>query len=122
MAMEIYTKFRIDAAHYFPNVPEDHKCHKLHGHSFLITIFVTGNVDQHFGWIIDFDEIKSAFEPIKKQLDHACLNDINGLENPTSENIARWIWEFLKPSLPLLSKIKVAETPRSGAIYRGEKT
>ncbi|HKF47036.1 MAG TPA: 6-carboxytetrahydropterin synthase QueD [Terracidiphilus sp.] len=118
--MEIFKKFSIEAAHWLPNVPEGHKCHRMHGHSFRIEIYAEGPVDPKLGWVMDFAEIKEAFTPIEDQLDHRCLNDIEGLENPTSENLARWIWTRLQPALPALSKIVVRETCTTGCIYTGE--
>ncbi len=109
-----------EAAHHLPNVPEGHKCGRLHGHSFLVRIYVKGPVDPKTGWVIDFAEIKRAFKPIYDRLDHYYLNDIEGLENPTSEVLAQWIWKELKPSLPLLDKILIKETCTAGTIYRGE--
>lgn len=103
-----------------PHVPADHKCARLHGHSFRVEIAVAGECDPKLGWLMDYAEVSAAFQPILKQLDHYYLNDIPGLENATSENVARWIWERLKPSLPLLSEIVVAETCQSRCIYRGE--
>lgn len=117
--MEIYKEFSFEAAHLLPNVPVGHKCGRLHGHSFHITIFVNGAVDKHSGWVMDFSDIKSVFKPIYEQLDHYYLNDIPGLENPTSENLAIWIWNKLKPVLPILSKIQVKETCTSGCVYTG---
>lgn len=118
--MEIYKEFTFEAAHRLPNVPEGHKCARLHGHSFKVTIFVDGPLDEHLGWVMDFSDIKSAFKPLLDRLDHYYLNEIEGLENPTSENLARWIWKHLKPVLPQLSKIVVSETCISGCIYLGE--
>lgn len=118
--MEIYKCFSFEAAHCLPNVPPDHKCARLHGHSFHVEIHVSGPIDPHVGWVMDFGDIKKAFKPILDQLDHYYLNDIEGLENPTSEAVARWIWKRLKPDLPLLSAVKIRETCTSGCIYRGE--
>ena len=118
--MEIYKKFSIEAAHRLPNVPEGHKCSRLHGHSFQVTIHVCGEVGAHSGWVMDFADIKKAFKPVFEQLDHHYLNDIEGLENPTSENLARWIWLRLKPTLPGLCKITIQETCTSGCVYGGE--
>lgn len=117
--MEIWKDFTFEAAHQLPNVPEGHKCARLHGHSFQATVYVAGPVDGSSGWVIDFADIKSAFKPLEKQLDHHYLNDIEGLENPTSENIAIWIWDRLKPQLPGLSKVVVRETCTCGCVYRG---
>jgi 6-pyruvoyltetrahydropterin/6-carboxytetrahydropterin synthase len=103
-----------------PNVPEGHKCRRLHGHSFQIVIHAAGPLDVNLGWVMDFADLKVAFQPIEEQIDHRCLNDIAGLENPTSENLARWIWQHLKPELPLLSQVIVRETCTSGCVYRGD--
>ena len=118
--MQIYKEFSIEAAHRLPNVPEGHKCARLHGHSFQVTIYVEGPVGAETGWIMDFGDIKAAFAPVFDRLDHHYLNDIEGLENTTSENLAAWIWSQLKPNLPLLSCIQIKETCTSGCIYRGE--
>jgi 6-pyruvoyltetrahydropterin/6-carboxytetrahydropterin synthase len=117
--MEIYKEFTFEAAHLLPNVPEDHKCRRLHGHSYRIKIIVQGPVLDTSGWVMDFGDIKSAFKPILEQLDHWYLNDIEGLENPTSENVVQWIWDRLKPSLPQLSQIDISETCTSGCSYTG---
>ena len=118
--MDIYKEFTFEAAHLLPNVPEGHKCARLHGHSFYVRIYVSGEVDEHLGWVMDFGDLKMLFEPILEQLDHYYLNDIPGLENPTSENLSRWIWHKLKPKLPILSKVEVKETCTSGSIYTGD--
>jgi len=118
--MEIFKEFTFEAAHFLPHVPAGHKCKRLHGHSFLVAIYVSGKVQEPSGWVMDFADIKAAFSPVYAQLDHYCLNDIPGLENPTSENLARWIWQQLKPSLPLLSKIVIRETCNSGCVYTGD--
>jgi 6-pyruvoyltetrahydropterin/6-carboxytetrahydropterin synthase len=118
--MEICKTFDFEAAHRLPNVPPGHKCARLHGHSFRVSVYVTGPVGEDTGWVMDFADIKAAFEPIEKQLDHYYLNEIDGLENPTSENLARWIWRRLKPTLPMLSKLVVHETCTSKCIYRGD--
>lgn len=115
---EIFKDFRFEAAHTFPNVPEGHPCKKLHGHSFRVRIFVSGQTNEESGWIIDFADIKAAFAPTLKELDHSYLNEIPGLENPTSENIARWIWRRLQGHLLGLSGVLVRETATSGALYR----
>jgi len=118
--MLIYKQFSIEAAHHLPNVPEGHKCRRLHGHSFQVTIYAGDQVDEQLGWIMDFADLKTAFKPIFEQLDHHYLNEINGLENPTSENLARWIWQRLQPNLPQLRKVEIKETCTSGCIYCGE--
>jgi len=118
--MEIFELFSIEAAHWLPNVPGGHKCRRMHGHSFQIEVHVAGPVDPVLGWVMDFAEIKLAFAPVEERIDHRCLNDVAGLENPTSENLARWIWAELRPALPLLSKVVVRETCTSGCVYSGE--
>jgi 6-pyruvoyltetrahydropterin/6-carboxytetrahydropterin synthase len=118
---EIFKEFTFEAAHRLPFVPDDHKCARLHGHSFRVEIHVSGEVDETSGWIMDFGDIKSAFKPLLDRLDHYYLNEIDGLENPTSENLARWIWERLESTLPGLSRIVVRETCTSGCVYVGER-
>jgi 6-pyruvoyltetrahydropterin/6-carboxytetrahydropterin synthase len=117
--MEIFKEFSIEAAHWLPNVPEGHKCRRLHGHSFRIEIHAKGPLDETLGWVMDFADLKEAFCAIEDQLDHRCLNDVAGLENPTSENLARWIWNRMKLSLPTLSKVVVRETCTTGCVYTG---
>jgi len=119
--MQLYKEFRFEAAHRLPFVPDGHKCGRLHGHSFHVTVFVDGPLDEGKGWVIDFADIKRMFGPILDRLDHRYLNEIEGLENPTSENLARWIWKRLKPELPILCKLVVAETCSSGCIYEGDE-
>ena len=117
--MDVFKVFRFEAAHLLPNVPPEHKCARLHGHSFRVEVHVAGPVDPHLGWVMDFADVKAAFRPLHDALDHRYLNEIPGLENPTSENLARWIWERLLPALPGLRKVVVRETCTSGCVYRG---
>jgi len=117
--MEIFKEFTIEAAHQLPHVPSGHKCGRLHGHSFRIEVHVRGPVDPAMGWVIDFADIKSAFKEVEEAIDHRYLNEVAGLENPTSENLARWIWERMFPALPLLSKVVVRETCTTGCVYEG---
>ncbi len=119
--MEIFKEFTIEAAHRLPNVPAGHKCGRLHGHSFRIEVHVRGTVGPKTGWVQDFGDIKEAFRPLDAQLDHHYLNEVDGLSNPTSENLARWVWQRLRPSLPLLSGVVVRETCTTGCVYRGEE-
>ena len=118
--IDIFKVFSIEAAHRLPNVPDGHQCARLHGHSFRVELHVRGPIDAQTGWVMDFAELKRIFAPIHQQLDHHYLNDVPGLENPTSENLARWIWQQLKPDLPLLARIVVHETCTSGCSYTGE--
>ena len=117
--MDIFKTFTLESAHRLPNVPAGHKCARLHGHSFRVEIHVSGAVDAHTGWVMDFAAIRAAFDPLFLRLDHHYLNDVPGLDNPTSENLARWIWRELKPRLAQLSTVVVHETCTSGARYDG---
>ena len=116
--MEIFKSFSLESAHRLPNVPEGHKCARMHGHSFRVEIQVTGDVDPRTGWVMDFADLKAAFAPLFERLDHHCLNEIAGLENPTAEVMAVWIYENLKAKLPLLADVTVCETPTAEAVYR----
>lgn len=116
---EIFREYAFEAAHRLPQVPDGHKCSRLHGHSYRVEVHLRGDIDPVTGWIMDFAEIDSAFRPLKEQLDHSYLNDVPGLDNPTSENLSRWIWDRLAGRMPV-SAIVVRETRMSGCIYRGE--
>jgi 6-pyruvoyltetrahydropterin/6-carboxytetrahydropterin synthase len=120
MNMELRKTFQFEAAHVLPRLPKSHKCRRLHGHSFKVEIAVSGPVDPKLGWVIDYATISDAFKPLWKKLDHFYLNEIPGLENPSSENIAVWIWKKLKPRLPLLTEVVVAETCTARCVYRGQ--
>jgi 6-pyruvoyltetrahydropterin/6-carboxytetrahydropterin synthase len=117
---EIFKEFTFEAAHRLPHVPEDHKCSRLHGHSYRIEVRVSGSVGTETGWVVDFADLKSAWKPLHEALDHRYLNDIPGLENPTSENLARWVWERLALNLDGLTEIIVRETCTSGCSFRGK--
>ncbi len=119
MNMELRKTFQFEAAHLLPHLPAEHKCRRLHGHSFKVEIAVSGECDPVLGWLMDYADISAAFKPIWTTLDHFYLNEIGGLENPTSENIAVWVWNQLKPRLPMLSEIVVAETCTARCVYRG---
>lgn len=116
---EIFREFTFEAAHRLPNVPDGHKCARLHGHSYLAVVHVSGPVASDTGWVQDFSEIKTAFNPLKDELDHRYLNEVPGLENPTSEVLAKWIWDRLIVALPNITEVRVRETCTSGVIYRG---
>ena len=118
--MEIFKEFTFEAAHTLPNVPPGHKCGRLHGHSYRVEVFIDGPADERTGWIRDFAELSCAMQPVLAQLDHYYLNDVEGLDNPTSEAIAVWIWDRLQPALAELSKVIVRETCTSGCVYRGD--
>jgi 6-pyruvoyltetrahydropterin/6-carboxytetrahydropterin synthase len=118
--VEIFKEFTFEAAHRLPNVAPGHKCARLHGHSFQVSVHLMGPVNPNSGWIRDFHDISCAMAPLLEVLDHYYLNEIEGLENPTSEVLARWIWKRLNAGLPELSQVMVRETCNSGCVYRGE--
>jgi len=119
MHMELRKSFQFEAAHLLPLLPKTHKCRRLHGHSFSVEIAVAGPCDPRLGWVMDYADLSAAFKPLWEKLDHYYLNEIPGLENPTSEMLAIWIWKKLKPKLPLLNEVVVAETCQSRCVYRG---
>lgn len=119
--MDIFKEFTIEAAHRLPRVPPGHKCGRLRGHSFRIEIHVQGRPATETGWVMDFADVKDAFECVSQTLDHHYMNEIEGLENPTSENLARWIWRKVHPKLPELSSVVVRETCTTGCVYTGEE-
>jgi 6-pyruvoyltetrahydropterin/6-carboxytetrahydropterin synthase len=117
--MEIFKEFTFEAAHRLPNLPPGHKCSRLHGHSFRVRICVRGDVGERTGWVMDFGDIKAVCKPVIDELDHRYLNEIPGLENPTSERIAIWLWDRIRPMLPQLSAVEVRETCTAGCRYSG---
>lgn len=120
MFVRLAKTFTFEAAHALPSFPPGHKCRRLHGHSFRIDVIVAGEVDPARGYLLDYGDIKAACEPVRLQLDHFYLNEIPGLENPTAEQLAVWIWQRLRPALPLLAEVVVHETCTSRCEYRGE--
>lgn len=118
--MLLYKTFTFDSAHYLPRVPAGHKCANLHGHTYTLKVFVEGKPDPLLGWVIDFNDLKKAICPIIDQLDHNLLNEIEGLNNPTSEMLAVWLWNKIITKLPGLKRIELNETPGSGVIYEGD--
>lgn len=120
MKVELVKGFAFESAHRLPCAPEGHKCRRLHGHSFKCEVAVRGEVDPATGWFIDYAEIAEAFEPVRRQLDHYYLNEIEGLENATSENLARWIWERLEGRLRGLHRVTIQETCTARCDYYGE--
>ena len=120
MKVELIKDFTFEAAHALPKAPTGHKCARLHGHSFRIEVHVAGVVDAKRGWLVDYGDITKAFRPVHEQLDHYYLNEVSGLENPTSEILARWIWRKLKPALRGLSAVVVQETCTARCVYRGK--
>jgi 6-pyruvoyltetrahydropterin/6-carboxytetrahydropterin synthase len=119
MNVRLVHEFRFEAAHLLPRVPAGHKCARLHGHSFRVELAVSGPVNEETGWFIDFERLYDAWKPLYAQLDHRYLNEVPGLENPTSELLARWIWDRLKLALPQLARVTLAETCESRCEYEG---
>ena len=117
--MRISQAFKFEAAHRLPGVPETHRCYRLHGHSYRVEVQLEGPVDRHTGFVVDFFDLESAFAGIVAALDHRCLNDVAGLENPTAENIAVWIWDRLKGGIKPISAVRVYETSDCWAEYDG---
>jgi 6-pyruvoyltetrahydropterin/6-carboxytetrahydropterin synthase len=117
--VRLVRRFRFEAAHRLPNAPAGHKCRRLHGHSFEVELVCEGEVDPGTGWLTDFADIKRAFQPLHDRLDHHYLNEVEGLENPTAENIAKWLWDRLIRALPPLAQVTVAETCTARCEYRG---
>ena len=117
--MDIFRIFHLQCARRLRALPASHPCSRLHGHSFFVELTLSGDIDPPLGWVLDFADIAAAWQPIHAALDHRTLNDIAGLENPTSENLAVWLWNTLKPALPALSRIRVMETHDSGCVYAG---
>jgi len=117
--MKIVQAFRFEAAHHLPRVADTHRCKRMHGHSYRVELKLDGPVDPYSGFVVDFFDLEAAFRPLLERMDHHCLNDIEGLENPTAENIAMWIYDRVKPALPLLSSVIVYETTDCWAEYDG---
>lgn len=115
---EIFKDFRFEAAHFLPHVPPGHRCARLHGHSYRCRVFARGPLTQPQGWVVDFADISRAMAPLLALLDHACLNELDGLENPTAENLAQWVFQRVAVSLPQVSGIEIMETANCGALYR----
>ncbi len=119
MHVRLVKTFTFEAAHWLPTFPDGHKCRRMHGHSFKVDVIVEGDAPESDGYLMDYGDIKQAIAPVERELDHHLLNEIEGLENPTSEMIARWIYDRLRPALPLLSEIIVYETCTSRCHYCG---
>ena len=117
--MIIFRKFNFDSAHFLPKVPEGHKCREIHGHTYRMTLYFEGKLDEQFGWVIDFAVIKKEVNRVIQSIDHKLLNDIEGLENPTCELIAIWLWNKIIPRIPILCRIELYETLTSGVVYEG---
>ena len=120
MRVRLVREFRFEAAHRLPNVPPGHKCARLHGHSFVAEVAVAGEVDPRLGWFVDYADISRIVDPVVARLDHYPLNEVEGLENPTSEHVARWIWDRIRPGLVGLEAVSIRETCTARCEYRGE--
>ncbi|MEM9398865.1 MAG: 6-carboxytetrahydropterin synthase QueD [Verrucomicrobiota bacterium] len=119
MQITLTREFIFDAAQALTVFPEGHKCRQLHGHTFRVQISVTGEIDQKTGMLYDHAIIAQKVRPIIELIDHRYLNEIEGLENPTLENLSFWFWERLKNELPDLSEIVVYETPTAWCRFTG---
>jgi 6-pyruvoyltetrahydropterin/6-carboxytetrahydropterin synthase len=120
MSCQLSRDYHFEAAHRLPRVPATHKCSRVHGHSYHVTITLTGPIDPDMGWLLDFADIDQVVDPVIARIDHQLLNEVPGLENPTSELLAVWLWRAIQPGLPGLTEILVAETPTSRCLYRGD--
>lgn len=114
---ELKQLFQIESARWLPNLPASHPCSRMHGHSFKIVLRLVGNLNPHIGWVIDYNDIQKIMKPILEKIDHQVLNEVPGLENPTSENLAKWIYDLVLPLLTDLKSVSVAETPMTECTY-----
>ena len=117
--MLLFKQFTFDSAHFLPNVPDGHKCKEIHGHTYHLKVWIEGDLEPHYEWVMDFAVLKKAVEPVIKSIDHKLMNNLPGLENPTCERIAIWLWDKIKPQIPQLKRVELNETPTSGVIYEG---
>ena len=117
MKLELRQHFQIESARFLPNLSASHPCHRMHGHSFKITLTLVGEADPKLGWVIDYHQIETAMRPLLSQLDHRVLNEVPGLENPTSEMLCVWLFERSQKLLPQLKKVTVAETANTECSY-----
>lgn len=120
--MDLFRIFYLHCARRLPALPDSHPCSRVHGHSFKVKIVLRGALDPVLGWVTDFNEVDTAWQRVHDQLDHRYLNDIAGLENPTSEKLATWLWQALHASLPQLFTISVMEGQDMGCVYFGQDT
>ncbi len=118
--MIIFKSFTFDSAHFLPNVPDGHKCKEIHGHTYQLSAYFENRLEEHLEWVIDFAEVKEKINPIIKSIDHKLLNNIEGLENPTCEIIAIWLYDRIKAKIPILTRVELNETPMSGVVYEGK--
>ena len=117
MDFELKQQFQIESARFLPNLPPEHPCSRMHGHSFKIILTLKGPLHPKLGWVCDYHEIEKVTKPILQELDHQTLNNVPGLENPTSEKLAVWLYEKIRVKLPLLTRISVQETASTECSY-----
>lgn len=117
MNFELKQHFQIESARFLPHLPTTHPCSRMHGHSFKIILRLIGPLDPKLGWVLDYHEISQTMKPILMQLDHCTLNEVPGLENPTSELLAQWIYNKARETLPLLKTVTILETPFTECSY-----
>ncbi|MEX2479930.1 MAG: 6-carboxytetrahydropterin synthase [Gammaproteobacteria bacterium] len=117
--MDLFVTFDFAASRRLPGLPASHPCSRLHGHTFMVRLVLRGEIDRASGWMVDFGEVERRMEAVRLLLDHRCLNEIEGLHNPTTEIIAEWLWQRFCPDLPGLHEITVQEHPSRGITYYG---
>ncbi len=120
MEVELIKTFRFDAAHSLTHLPPGHKCRNMHGHGYRVDIHVTGEVQAETGWLIDFGDLKAIVQPVIDTLDHANLDEIAELKVSTSEMLAKYMWDRIKPHLPIMTAIEIWESDSSRCVYRGQ--
>ena len=120
MRTRLERTYRFESAHFLPKVPEGHKCARMHGHSYVVGVVIEGDIDPDRGWLMDFSDIDKHVQPLVTSLDHRVLNEVAGLDNPTSELLAVWLWGKIRATLPELVEVAVSETASSRCVYRGE--
>jgi len=119
MTVTLTRDYAFEAAHFLPRVAEGHKCRRMHGHSYKIRVTLVGAIDAETGWLVDFADVDRVVEPVLGELDHQVLNEVPGLDNPTSELLAVWLWHRVAARLPALAEVEVGETADSRCAYRG---
>ncbi|XGC82379.1 6-carboxytetrahydropterin synthase QueD [Bdellovibrio bacteriovorus] len=117
MKFELKQHFQIESARFLPNLPKEHPCSRMHGHSFKLILTLVGNLDPQLGWVIDYNDIQAKMKPLIDQLDHRVLNEVDGLSNPTSELLAKWIFDRVVLTLPEVTRVTVLETPFTECSY-----
>lgn len=117
MNFELKQHFQIESARFLPHLDKTHPCAHMHGHSFKIILSFIGPLDPKLGWVMDYHEITTVMKPLLADLDHKVLNNIEGLENPTSENLAQWVYKKVKAKIPILNAVNISETPQTECIY-----